>query len=117
MIGRSRPMLHLYETVRRLARADGPVLIIGESGVGKELIARAVQQESSRASGPFLAVNCAGIPGELVESELFGHAAGGFTGGTEYRQGLFLEADGGTLLLVEIGELPLQLLATLISVH
>lgn len=116
MIGRSRPMLHLYETVRRLARADGPVLIIGESGVGKELIARAVHQESSRASGPFLAVNCAAIPGELVESEFFGHAAGAFTGATESRKGLFLEADGGTLLLDEIAEMPLELQATLLRV-
>lgn len=106
LIGRSAPMRQLFEQIRRVAPANGPVLITGESGVGKELVARALHAESDRRDGPFLAVNCAGIPSELLESELFGHTAGAFTGAQRARKGLFAEAEGGTLLLDEIGEMP-----------
>ena len=106
LIGRSAPMRQLFEQIRRVAAANGPVLITGESGVGKELVARALHAESHRCDGPFLAVNCAGIPSELLESELFGHTAGAFTGAQRARKGLFAEAEGGTLLLDEIGEMP-----------
>jgi DNA-binding NtrC family response regulator len=106
LIGRSAPMRQLFEQIRRVARASGPVLITGESGVGKELAARALHAESSRRDGLFLAVNCAGIPPELLESELFGHSAGAFTGAQRTRKGMFAEAEGGTLLLDEIGEMP-----------
>jgi DNA-binding NtrC family response regulator len=106
LIGRSAPMRQLFELIRHVARANGPVLITGESGVGKELAARALHAESDRRNGPFLAVNCAGIPPELLESELFGHSAGAFTGAQRARRGLFAEAEGGTLLLDEIGEMP-----------
>jgi DNA-binding NtrC family response regulator len=106
LIGRSAPMRQLFEQIRRVARGNGPVLITGESGTGKELVARALHAESDRRDGPFLAVNCAGIPPELLESELFGHSAGAFTGAQRARKGLFAEAEGGTLLLDEIGEMP-----------
>ncbi len=97
-----------------VARAQGPVLINGESGTGKELVARALHAESDRAEGPFLAVNCAGIPQELLESEFFGHAAGAFTGANKARKGLLQEAQKGSLLLDEIGEMPLALQAKLL---
>ncbi|SEQ29962.1 DNA-binding transcriptional response regulator, NtrC family, contains REC, AAA-type ATPase, and a Fis-type DNA-binding domains [Ectothiorhodospira magna] len=116
MIGNSPPMQALYDQVRRLARASGPVLVTGESGTGKELVARAIHRESDRADGPFVAINCAGIPGELMESELFGHAAGAFSGARQARRGLFVEAHGGTLLLDEIGEMPLAMQAKLLRV-
>lgn len=105
MVGRSPAMTALYGQICRIARAAGPVLIAGESGVGKELITRALHEESERSGGPLVPVNCAGIPMELLESELFGHACGAFTGAQRARRGLFLEAHGGTLLLDEIGEL------------
>lgn len=114
MTGSSRVMRHLYDQIRVVARAQGPVLINGESGTGKELVARAVHAESDRKEGPFLAVNCAGIPAELLESEFFGHAAGAFTGAQKARKGLLQEAQGGTLLLDEIGEMPLTLQAKLL---
>ena len=107
-------MHKLFEQIQMLAKAQGPVLILGESGTGKELIARAVHAESARANKPFLAVNCAGIPAELLESEFFGHASGSFTGAKTGRKGLLQEADGGTLLLDEIGEMPLILQAKLL---
>jgi DNA-binding NtrC family response regulator len=106
MIGRSAPMRQLFEQIRRIARAQGPALILGESGVGKELVARALHRQSERRDGPFVAINCAGIPAELLESELFGHSAGAFTGAHKARKGLFAEAEGGTLLLDELGEMP-----------
>jgi two-component system, NtrC family, response regulator HydG len=106
MQGRSPVMLRLFDLVRRIARSDGSVLITGESGTGKELVARALHEESPRASGPFVAINCAGIPETLLESELLGHVAGAFSGARGARRGLFLEADGGTLFLDEIGEMP-----------
>lgn len=116
MIGRSPPMTNLFRELRRVARGRGSVLIEGESGVGKELAARAIHAESDRDEGPFVAVNCAGIPESLLESEFFGHVSGAFTGATRSRGGLFQEADGGTLLLDEIGEMPSGLQAKLLRV-
>lgn len=114
MIGRSPVMHLLYGQIQKIARADGPVLITGESGVGKELVTRALHQESDRARGPLVPVNCAGLPVDLLESELFGHTSGAFTGAQRARQGLLAEAHGGTLLLDEIGELPLGMQAKLL---
>jgi DNA-binding NtrC family response regulator len=116
IIGRSAPMRQLFEQIRRIARASGPVLLSGESGVGKELVARALHAESDRGDGPFIAVNCAGIPAELLESELFGHSAGAFTGAQRARKGLFAEAAGGTLLLDEVGEMPLAMQSKLLRI-
>ena len=116
IIGNSRVMRQLYDDIERIAAVDGAVLVLGESGTGKELVAKAVHQQSQRAKQPFLAVNCAGIPAELLESEFFGHAAGAFTGAQKARAGLLKEADGGTLLLDEIGEMPLELQAKLLRV-
>lgn len=114
IIGQSRAMRSLFDQIRIIARAHGPVLITGESGTGKELVAKALHAESDRSSGPFLAVNCAGVPQELLESEFFGHAAGAFTGANKARKGLLQEAHGGSLLLDEIGEMPLSLQAKLL---
>lgn len=114
LLGRSRPMQRLFSQIRQVARGSGPVLIAGESGVGKELVARAIHRESERSGKTFLAVNCAGIPESLLESEFFGHSAGAFTGASRRRKGLFLEADGGTLLLDEIVEMPMPLQAKLL---
>lgn len=116
LIGRCDAMQKLFEQICLIARADGPVLIYGESGTGKELVAKAVHQESSRNNKPFIAVNCAGIPPELMESELFGHTAGAFTGAQKARKGLFTEADGGSLMLDEIGEMPLEMQSKLLRV-
>jgi two-component system, NtrC family, response regulator AtoC len=110
------PMRLLFEQIRKVANARGPVLILGESGSGKELVARAIHNESSRSDGPFVPVNCAGIPEHLVESEFFGHAAGSFTGARNSREGLFAEAEGGTLLLDEISEMPLFLQAKFLRI-
>lgn len=114
MQGSSRVMRVLFDRIRQVARADGPVLIGGESGTGKDLVARAIHAESARSDRPFLAVNCAGIPAELMESEFFGHAEGAFSGADRARRGLFREAQGGTLFLDEIGEMPLSLQAKLL---
>lgn len=114
MFGRSEAMRNLFEQIKVIGRAQGPVLINGESGTGKELVAKALHAESDRADGPFLAVNCAGIPQELLESEFFGHAAGSFTGAKKARKGLLQEANGGSLLLDEIGEMPMALQAKLL---
>jgi len=116
MYGQSMCMRLLFEQIRQVAKAQGPVLILGESGSGKELVARAIHKESTRAAGPFLPINCAGIPEHLLESEFFGHAAGSFTGAQSSRKGLFAEADGGSLLLDEISEMPLFLQAKLLRV-
>jgi len=116
IVGRSGVMTQLFENLRCVARGHGPVLLQGESGTGKELAARAIHAESPRADAPFLAVNCAGIPESLLESEFFGHVAGAFTGATSTRAGLFQEANGGTLLLDEIGEMPSGLQAKLLRV-
>lgn len=109
LIGTSAPMRQLFETVRRVAVSDLAVLIVGESGTGKELVARAVHQESPRREGPFIAINCGAIPENLLESELFGHEKGSFTGAHVQRKGRIELAQGGTLFLDEIGELPLSL--------
>lgn len=116
LFGHSRPMMGLFAQIRQLAKSDGPVLILGESGTGKELVARAIHREGPRSEGTFLAVNCAGIPEHLLESEFFGHEAGAFTGAGKSRKGLFAEAQGGTLLLDEISEMPLPLQAKLLRV-
>ncbi|MCK7460319.1 sigma-54-dependent transcriptional regulator [Idiomarina aminovorans] len=116
LIGQSPSMRKLYDQIERIASADGSVLITGESGTGKELVAKALHQLSDRAENSFQAVNCAGIPADLMESEFFGHAAGAFTGAQKKRQGLLKQADGGTLLLDEIGEMPMALQAKLLRV-
>ncbi|MDO6442638.1 MULTISPECIES: sigma-54 dependent transcriptional regulator [unclassified Marinobacter] len=116
LIGEHESMVRLRSEIRQIARSEAAVLICGESGTGKELVARAIHQASGRSSGSFVAVNCAGIPGELMESEFFGHEAGAFTGARQARKGLFAEAHGGTLLLDEIGEMPLALQAKLLRV-
>lgn len=116
IVGQSPAMQQLFHQIRQIAKADGPVLIQGESGTGKELVARALHDQSSRSDGPYLVVNCGGIPGELMESEFFGHAAGAFTGARTQRAGLFQQADGGTLMLDELGEMPLPLQAKLLRV-
>jgi two-component system, NtrC family, response regulator AtoC len=116
MVGRSAPVRELFTQLARVGRGRGPVLLEGESGVGKELAARAIHEESERSDGPFLAVNCAGVPESLLESEFFGHVKGAFSGATGTRSGLFQEAEGGTLLLDEIGEMPSALQATLLRV-
>jgi DNA-binding NtrC family response regulator len=108
LIAGGETMARVVELGKRAAKSSIPVLIEGESGVGKELIARAIQGESARAGKPFVTVNCGAIPANLVESILFGHEKGSFTGASEKRAGKFLEADQGTLFLDEIGELPLD---------
>jgi two-component system response regulator HydG len=116
MIGRSPAMLGIYRLIERVAPTDATTLILGETGTGKELVARAIHDRSPRAQSRFVAVNCAAIPRSLIESELFGHVRGAFTGATSDRPGLFEEAHGGTLLLDEIGELRPTLQAKLTRV-
>ena len=105
-VGRSAAMERVLRLARKAAGSDIPVLVEGESGVGKELVARAVHAGSARRARPFVTVNCGAIPENLVESILFGHEKGSFTGATEKHVGKFVEADGGTLFLDEVGELP-----------
>ena len=105
LVGRSRAMQDLYQKVLRVAASEANILILGESGAGKELVARALHDNSSRAKGPYVAVHCASLPEGLLESELFGHAKGAFSGATAARLGRFEAASGGTLLLDEIGEI------------
>jgi DNA-binding NtrC family response regulator len=114
IVGRSRPMSQLFQQVLRVAPTTAPVLISGETGAGKELIAQAVHRASGRE--PFVPLNCGAIPANLLESELFGHVRGAFTGAERDRQGVFEAAHGGTLLLDEIGEMPLPLQAKLLRV-
>jgi len=116
LVGDSAVMERLRAEIRQVARSHAAVLINGESGTGKELVARAIHQQSDRSGEAFVAVNCAGIPPDLMESEFFGHEAGAFTGARQPRKGLFAEASGGTLLLDEIGEMPLALQAKLLRV-
>lgn len=110
----SPAMQALFRRVARFAHSDAPVVITGESGTGKEVVARLLHANGPRAGGPFVAVNAAALPAELLESELFGHAKGAFTGAHQAKRGLFQEADGGTLFLDEIGEMPLALQAKLL---
>src|SRR5262249_36666758 len=116
IVTQSECMREVFELARSVVELDTTVLIEGETGVGKELLARAIHYSGSRRDQPFLAVNCAAIPGELFESELFGFRKGAFTGATESRRGLFQRANGGTLLLDEIGEMSLHLQAKLLRV-
>lgn len=109
MLGSSVPMRVVFESVRKVANADVPVLILGESGTGKERAALAIHQRSRRKDGPFVAINCSAIPETLIESELFGHEKGAFTGAHVQRKGRIESANGGTLFLDEIGEIPLML--------
>jgi two-component system nitrogen regulation response regulator GlnG len=114
MLGASPRMLDIYKAIGRVAAQDVTVLITGESGTGKELVARAIYQHSSRSSAPFLALNCAAIPENLLESELFGHERGAFTGADRRRIGKFEQCNGGTVLLDEIGDMPLALQAKIL---
>ncbi|WP_461518569.1 sigma-54-dependent transcriptional regulator [Porticoccus sp.] len=107
LIGKSSAIESLKEQIRRVARSQAPVLVSGESGSGKELVARSIHYLGSRANGPFIPVNCGAIPTELMESEFFGHKKGSFTGAHQDKQGLFQAANGGTLLLDEVADLPL----------
>ncbi len=109
IIGVSEAMREVFEVVRRVAASEATVLIEGESGTGKELIARAIHHGSERRGGAFVPVNCSAIPRDLLESELFGHRKGAFTGAVKDRPGKFEQADGGTIFLDEVGELPLEL--------
>ena len=116
IIGISDGMRDVFDVVRKVAPTEASVLITGESGTGKELIARALHQGGARAKEPFVALNCAAIPANLLESELFGHVRGAFTGAVNERTGKFVQADGGTLFLDEIGEMPMELQPKLLRV-
>jgi two-component system NtrC family response regulator len=109
MLGASSQMRPIFESIRKVATTDAPVLILGESGTGKEMAARAIHQKSNRKNGPFIAINCSAIPETLLESELFGHEKGAFTGAHAQRKGRIEMANEGTLFLDEIGEIPLPL--------
>jgi len=116
MVGDSPAMQEVFRTIGRLSRSSISVLITGETGTGKEVVARALHEHSPRSEGPFVAINTAAIPSELLESELFGHERGSFTGAHVRRQGRFEEAAGGTLFLDEIGDMPLALQTRLLRV-
>ncbi len=116
IIGTSQPMQEVYKVLGKVAPSDVTVLVTGESGTGKELVAKAIHVNSPRLGKPFVALNCAAIPRELLESELFGHEKGAFTGATERKFGKFEQANGGTLFLDEIGDMPLDLQAKLLRV-
>ncbi|MDV2470411.1 sigma-54 dependent transcriptional regulator [Acinetobacter chinensis] len=109
LIGQSLPIQHLRTTLKKIARSQAPVFITGESGTGKEVVANLIHRLSNRCEGPFIAINCGAIPGDLMESELFGHKKGSFTGATQDKQGLIQSAHGGSLFLDEIAELPLSM--------
>jgi DNA-binding NtrC family response regulator len=116
LVGESLAIQDIFKTIEKVSQTDSTVLISGESGTGKELVARAIHENSQRASRPLVIVNCGAIPSELLEAELFGHVKGAFTGATQNRQGRFELAHGGTLFLDEVGELPLHLQVKLLRV-
>ncbi len=116
LLGSSIPMQQLREMIARVARSQAPVHIAGESGTGKELVARLIHLSGPRAEGPFIAVNCGAIPGELMESEFFGHKRGSFTGAVADKKGLVQSAEGGTLFLDEVADLPLHMQVKLLRV-
>ena len=116
MVGKGAAMSRLYEVIRKTAPSEGRVLITGENGTGKELVARALHQNSRRKAGPFVKLNCAAVPHELIESELFGHEKGAFTGAVSVRRGKFELAHEGTLFLDEVGDMPASMQAKLLRV-
>ena len=116
IVGSCPAMREVYKAIGRVAAQEVPVLITGESGTGKELVALAIYQHGSRAKAPFLALNCAAIPENLLESELFGHEKGAFTGADRRRIGKFEQCSGGTLFLDEVGDMPLALQAKMLRV-
>ena len=107
MVGSNKRMQDVFKVIRKVAVSDAPVLVLGESGTGKEMVARAIHNQSVRKDGPFVAINCSAIPETLMESELFGHEKGSFTGAHAQRKGRIESAEGGTLFLDEVGEIPL----------
>src|SRR5882672_9346970 len=116
VIGKSKKMQELFELIESVAASEANILIQGENGTGKELIANAIHYNSKRSKGPFIKINCAAIPKDLIESELFGYKKGAFTGATMDKEGLFEMAEGGSLLLDEIGEMPPYLQTKLLRV-
>lgn len=116
IIGRNRKMMRVFEMIKNVSRSDANVLIEGQSGTGKELVARAIHHNSPRKDGPFIAINCSAIPDNLLESELFGHTKGAYTGAVDAQKGVFELAHGGTLLLDEIAEMPYVLQSKLLRV-
>ena len=116
ILGDSREVMEMLETIEQVAVTDISVLISGESGTGKELVASALHKNSRRAHRPFVIVNCGAIPAGIIESELFGHKKGAFTGANDDRKGYFQTADGGTIFLDEIGETPLETQVKLLRV-
>ncbi len=116
IVGKSKPMEHLFMLIQTVSQTSGTVLITGESGTGKELVARAIHYNSPRRDGPFVVVDCTSLPKELIEAELFGYKKGAFTGAVSDKKGLIEEADGGSLFLDEISELPLQVQSKLLRV-
>ena len=116
LVGQSQPMQQVFKMVGRVSHSDAPVMITGESGSGKELVARAIHHYSNRSVQPFIAINCAAIPENLLESELFGHEKGAFTGASAQRIGRFEQSNGGTLFLDEIGDMPLAVQSKILRV-
>src|SRR5256714_4496764 len=116
IVGRSYAVRAVIDKIERVAKSPARVLISGENGTGKELVARAIHRQSQRADGPFIEVNCAAIPSELIESELFGHMKGSFTGAVQDRAGKFEQADGGTIFLDEVGDMSLAAQAKVLRV-
>lgn len=116
LVGESRVLQEIFKTIEKVAQTDSTVLITGESGTGKELVARAIHENSPRASKPLVVVNCGAIPSQLLEAEFFGHVKGAFTGAIQNRQGRFELAHGGTLFLDEVGDIPLHLQVKLLRV-